>query len=198
MKLSKEELTHSALKEILNIGGGNAATSLSKLIKKTVRMDVPTFELMEYVEVYNNILEDDKEVKVVIMNLVGDEGAFLYVISPDSAKELANLMYPKEVEVNDELIDSAITELGNILINSFLNAMMRVIDVNLITSVPVLWHDYFGSILSTVYLEEGIYDSTIIIMHNEYWSDDGKIDGSLFFIPTPDLMDTIVSKLKII
>lgn len=198
MKLAKDELTSSALKEILNLGGANAATSLSKLIKKTVKMDVPTLELMEYIEVYRNIMADDREVKVIVMKLLGDEGAFLYVITPESAVELAHLMYPDEVEIDDYLVDSAMKELGNILVNSFLNAVMKVMDMNLITSVPVLRQDYFGSILSSVYLEEGIFDSTIFIMHNEFWSENEKIDGSLFFIPTPDLTDSIIMNINII
>lgn len=156
MNLAKDELTSSALKEILNLGGANAATSLSQLIKKPVRMDVPTLELMEYIQVYQQILADDKEVKVIILKLIGGEGAFLYVISPENAVELAHLMFPGSTEITPYLINSAMEELGNILVNSFLNAVMRVIDLNLITSVPLLRHDYFGSILSSVYLEEGI------------------------------------------
>ena len=196
MRLGKDELTSSALKEILNLGGANAATSLSRLIKKPVRMDVPTLELMEYIQVYQQILADDKEVKVVILKLIGDEGAFLYVISPENAVELAEMMYPDSTEITPYLIDSAMEELGNILVNSFLNAIMRVVNVNLITSVPLLRQDYFGSILSSVYLEEGIYDSTIFIMHNEFWSENEKIDGKLFFIPTPELMDDVIENLN--
>lgn len=196
MRLAKDELTSSALKEILNLGGANAATSLSRLIKKPVRMDVPTLELMEYIQVYQQILADDKEVKVVILKLIGDEGAFLYVISPENAVELAEMMYPDSTEITPYLIDSAMEELGNILVNSFLNAIMRVVNVNFITSVPLLRQDYFGSILSSVYLEEGIYDSTIFIMHNEFWSENEKIDGKLFFIPTPELMDDVIENLN--
>lgn len=196
MKLAKDELNDSALKEILNLGGANAATSLSKLIKKEVKMDVPTLELMEYVQVYQDILADDQEVKVIVLKLVGNEGAFLYVITPESAAELARLMYHEEVNITEYLINSAMEELGNILVNSFLNAVMRVIDLNLITSVPSLRQDYFGSILSSVYLEEGIFDSTIFIMHNEFWSDNEKIDGKLFFIPTPKLMDDVILNLN--
>lgn len=195
MKLAKDELNDSALKEILNLGGANAATSLSKLIRKTVRMDVPTLELMEYVQVYEEILADDKEVKVVIVNLVGDEGAFLYVITPENAEELARQMYHDEIEITEYLINSAMKELGNILVNSFLNAIMRVTHLSLISSVPSYRQDFFGSILSSVYLEEGIYDSTIFIMHNEFWSDNEKIDGKLFFIPTPELMDQVILNL---
>ena len=196
MRIAKDELTSSALKEILNLGGANAATSLSQLIKKPVRMDVPTLELMEYIQVYQQILAEDKEVKVVILKLIGDEGAFLYVISPENAVELAEMMYPDSTEITPYLIDSAMEELGNILVNSFLNAIMRVVNVNLITSVPLLRQDYFGSILSSVYLEEGIYDSTIFIMHNEFWSENEKIDGKLFFIPTPELMDDVIENLN--
>lgn len=196
MKLAKDEMTSSALKEILNLGGANAATSLSQLIKKPVRMDVPTLELMEYIQVYQQILADDKEVKVIILKLIGGEGAFLYVVSPENAVELAHLMYPDSTEITPYLINSAMEELGNILVNSFLNAVMRVIDLNLITSVPLLRQDYFGSILSSVYLEEGIYDSTIVIMHNEFWSENEKIDGKLFFIPTPELMDDVIENLN--
>ena len=196
MRLAKDELTSSALKEILNLGGANAATSLSRLIKKPVRMDVPTLELMEYIQVYQQILAEDKEVKVVILKLIGDEGAFLYVISPENAVELAEMMYPDSTEITPYLIDSAMEELGNILVNSFLNAIMRVVNVNFITSVPLLRQDYFGSILSSVYLEEGIYDSTIFIMHNEFWSENEKIDGKLFFIPTPELMDDVIENLN--
>ena len=196
MRLAKDELMSSALKEILNLGGANAATSLSRLIKKPVRMDVPTLELMEYIQVYQRILADDQEVKVVILKLIGDEGAFLYVISPDNAIELAEMMYPDSTEITPYLIDSAMEELGNILVNSFLNAIMRVVNVNLITSVPFLQQDYFGSILSSVYLEEGVYDSTIFIMHNEFWSENEKIDGKLFFIPTPELMDDVIENLN--
>ena len=196
MRIAKDELTSSALKEILNLGGANAATSLSRLIKKPVRMDVPTLELMEYIQVYQQILAEDKEVKVVILKLIGDEGAFLYVISPENAVELAEMMYPDSTEITPYLIDSAMEELGNILVNSFLNAIMRVVNVNFITSVPLLRQDYFGSILSSVYLEEGIYDSTIFIMHNEFWSENEKIDGKLFFIPTPELMDDVIENLN--
>ncbi|PJH64246.1 chemotaxis protein CheC, partial [Salmonella enterica] len=50
-KFKHDTLTKSALKEIINIGGGNAATSLSKLIQQPVKMDVPTLEIMAYEEV---------------------------------------------------------------------------------------------------------------------------------------------------
>jgi len=197
MKLSKNELITSALKEIINVGGGNAATSLSKLIKKPVKMEVPTLELMEYEEVYQSILADDVVVKVVIMQLLGGEGSFLFVSSPEDAAELSKMMFQKDKNLTEELTDSAVKELINILVNSFLNASMQMVDMNLIASVPILSHDLFGSILSSLYLENGQYDSTIVIMQNEFWSEGEKIDGSLFFIPTPEFFEQLIGKISI-
>lgn len=197
MKLSKEELIKSALKEIINIGGGNAATSLSMLIKKPVKMDVPTLELMEYEEVYQSILADDKEVKVVIMQLLGGEGSFLFVTEPEDVEELSGLMFQEDMMITDDLADSAVKELVNILVNSFLNASMQIVEMNLIASVPMMAHDLFGSILSSIYLEHGQYNSTIVIMQNEFWSEGEKIDGSLFFIPTPEFFEQIIEKISI-
>ena len=196
MELSKDELIHSALKEIINIGGGNAATSLSQLIKHPVEMDVPTLELMDDEEVYQSILADDEDVKVVIMQLLNGEGSFLFVISPKEVEELARMMLDENVELTDELMDSALKELVNILVNSFLNASMKMLDMSMIATVPMLFHDLFGSILSTIYLEHGQYDSTIVIMQNEFWSKGNKIEGSLFFIPTPEFMDQLLEKIK--
>ena len=197
MKLSKDELIKSALKEIISVGGGNAATSLSMLIKKPVKMDVPTLELMEYEEVYQSILADDKEVKVVIMQLLGGEGSFLFVTAPEDVEELSALMFQEDIIITDELADSAVKELVNILVNSFLNASMQMVEMNLIATVPMMAHDLFGSILSSIYLEHGQYDSTIVIMQNEFWSEGDKIDGSLFFIPTPEFFEQLIEKISI-
>lgn len=194
-RLTKDELVHSALQEVINIGGGNAATSLSRLIKKPVKMEVPTLELMEYEDVYQSIIADDEEVKVVIMQLLGGEGCFLFVVAPEDVHELSELMYPGKIEITEELANSAVKELVNILVNSFLNASMKMIEVELIASVPLLVHDLFGSVLSSIYLEQGQFDSRIVIMHNEFWSMGDKIDGSLFFIPTPEFIEQLVEKL---
>ena len=67
------------LKELVNIGGGNAATSISQLINKPVNMEVPTIEILDYNQVYEDIMAEDKVVNAVIMRMLGDaEGVFIY------------------------------------------------------------------------------------------------------------------------
>ena len=60
-------------KELINIGGGHAATSLSKLLQQPIDMRVPEVEILAYEDLYQQIMAEDKEVHVVISQI---EGAF--------------------------------------------------------------------------------------------------------------------------
>lgn len=195
--ISSEDYIQSALKEIVNIGGGNAATSLSQMINQRVRMDVPTVELMEYEEVFQTIHSEDTAVKVVLIQLIGGEGSFIFVAEPDHANELAKMMMATEGELSEELVDSAVTELVNILVNSFLNATMKLLDKNLIASVPVVTVDMFGSVLTSLYMEQSYFDSKIVIIKNEFWSMGEKIEGSLYFVPNQEFMEEIKEEILI-
>lgn len=195
MKITTEHFIHSTLKEVVNIGGGNAATSLSKLINQEVKMDVPTLELMEYEEVFKNIRPEEMAVKVVLIRLINGEGSFIFVTEPEDAEELAKMMFSEDIELSEELIDSAVKELVNILVNSFLNATMKILNIDLIASVPAVTLDMFGSVLTSLYMEQSHYDSKIIIIKNEFWSMGEKIEGSLYFVPNPEFIDKTVDEI---
>lgn len=186
-----------ALQEIINIGGGNAATSLSKLIERKVEMEVPTLEIMEYDQIYQKIRKEDEVVKAVLMNLVGDReyGVFLFVANPANAEKLAQMITPNGVELTNELIDSAVSEIVNILVHSFMTAIMKIIDIKMVSTVPIMAEDMFGSIISSVYMEQEQYDQQILIIKNEYYSLGHKIEGSLYFVPKPGVLELLLQQL---
>ncbi|WP_027108647.1 chemotaxis protein CheC [Lacticigenium naphthae] len=193
--MDQQAMRLDALQEIVNIGGGNAATSLSQLINKSVQMDIPTIEFMEYEKVYETICSEDEQVRAILMKLLGQEGVFLFVLSPDDAVKIADMVLPESVEASEELVDSANKELVNILVNSFLNALNKMLGVDLIASVPVAAQDMFGSILSSVYIEQEQYDSQIFIIKNEFYSDGNKIEGALYFVPKPGVLEKLFETL---
>lgn len=195
MTISTEYYIRSAVKEIVNIGGGNAATSLSTLINQPVRMDVPTLEMMEYEEVFKTIRAEDTAVKVVLIRLRNGEGSFIFVVEPEHADELAKMMISTDEEISEDLVDSAVTELANILVNSFLNATMKILNKNLTASVPVVTVDMFGSVLTSLYMEQSYFDSKIIIVKNEFWSMGKKIEGSLYFVPDQEFVEEVIKEI---
>ncbi|MFZ7120909.1 MAG: chemotaxis protein CheC [Eubacteriaceae bacterium] len=180
------------IKEFANVGGGNAATSISQMIDKPVNMSVPTIEIMNYVQVFEQIMPEDEKVIAVSMRMFGEaKGNFLFVCSEEKSMDLIKMMVSKSIEINEEIGYSAIKELTNILVTSYLNAISRMINVNLISSIPALAKDMFGAILSSAYIETDQYDENIMIIKNEFIQDGDKIESSLYFIPKPGVLSSL-------
>lgn len=187
-----------ALKEVINIGGGNAATSLSQLINKPVHMTVPTIEVMAYEDMFEQVMSEDTMIDAVLTKMFGQaEGVFLLVGLEEDMKHLASIILPENSETNPEMIDSALKELANILVNSFLNAVTKLLDINLLTSIPLLTRDMFGAIVSSVYMESGQYDDTILILKNEFYYMGERMEAALYFVPTPGVLDKLFSVLGV-
>lgn len=186
------------LKEIINIGGGHAATSLSQLIDKPVHMTVPVIEMMDYAAVFEQIMPEETVIKAIIVRMMGDaEGVFLFTVDQQSSKDLVTMMLPADTSYSEAMADSALQELVNILVNSFLNAVMKLMDRNLITSVPIMIEDMFGAIMSSAYMEQSQYDDSIMIIKNEFYYLGDRLESSLYFIPKPGIIEKMLKALTV-
>ncbi|WP_350468211.1 chemotaxis protein CheC, partial [Carnobacterium sp.] len=190
MKSNYSAMELDVLKEVINIGGGHAATSLSQLIEKPVQMTVPVIEMMEYADVYEQIMPEETVIKAIIIKMMGDaEGVFLFTVDQQVSETIVAMMLPENTTYSESMANSALQELVNILVNSFLNAVMKLMDANLITSVPIIIEDMFGAIMSSVYLEQSQYDDSIMIIKNEFYYLGDRLESSLYFVPKPGIIE---------
>ncbi|MBT2731843.1 chemotaxis protein CheC [Carnobacterium sp. ISL-102] len=186
------------LKEIINIGGGHAATSLSQLIDKPVHMTVPVIEMMPYKDVYEQIMPEETVIKAIVIKMMGDaEGVFLFTVDQQFSKDLVSMMLPDNTLYSEAMADSALQELVNILVNSFLNAVMKLMDRNLVTSVPLIIEDMFGAIMSSIYMEQNQYDDSIMIIKNEFYYLGDRLESSLYFVPKPGIIEKMLQVLTV-
>lgn len=187
------------IKELANVGGGNAATSISQLINKPVTMEVPTIKILNYSQVFEKIMSEDTMVHATMMRMLGDaEGIYLFVTRPEASEALVHMMLSDFInDENKELHDSALKELVNIVVSSYLNAVSKMVHVNLISSVPLLSEDMFGAILSSAYIESEQYDENIMIIKNEFLYQGERIESSLYFIPKPGVLKSLFTLLGI-
>ncbi|WP_301009655.1 chemotaxis protein CheC [Ligilactobacillus agilis] len=196
--MAYSEIELDGLKEIVNVGGGNAATSISQMINSRVDMDVPEVEVMAYDELYQKIIADDVEIHAVLSKIVGDiDGALLFVISDESGQKIAKMMLGSDDNPSNEIIASAVTELTNILFNSFLRAIGDMLQIQLIASLPISRYDFFGAIISSAYMAFDHYDEQILVIHNEFTYNNESLDASLFLIPGEGVLDKIFKALGI-
>ena len=195
MTNSYSEREVDVLKEVINIGGGHVATCLSKMFEKRVDMEVPVINHMIYEEVFEHFRPAEEVVKAVQVQICGDmDGQFLLVM--DEAG-IANLdeSYSEVLEGNDELARSAMLELANILVNQFLQAIAKLLEISVQSSVPHLAEDMFGSLLASAYLEESQYDDRVWIFKNQFLIKDQKWDADLFFVPKPGVFEDLINRL---
>ena len=79
-----------ALREIINIASGNAATALSQILKKRIDMDIPVVEVRKFQDVVDRLGEADEVVMATLLKVLGDvSGSVLLVVKEKNAKQIA-------------------------------------------------------------------------------------------------------------
>ena len=161
LKLEEINSIHfDVLKEIANIGAGNATTALSKLLDSKVDMHVPNIEFMEFKDLAEAIGGAENVVVGILLTLeTGIDGMMMFVLESDSAEKIVNsLMGRTSGSLNefDEMDLSALQEIGNIIAGSYLNALSQMTNLTLTPSVPYLSVDMAASILSVPAIQFGM------------------------------------------
>jgi chemotaxis protein CheC len=132
------------IRETVNIGAGNAATALSQLVGSAVTMDVPKAELVSIYELADRYTSPTKIVSAVYLRFEGEfSGNMLWIMSDDIAKELVRMLIAKDFgdlsqDQMDQIADSLLVEVGNIVLSSFLNAISAMINCPLPSSLQSL------------------------------------------------------------
>lgn len=193
------DLELDGLREVMNVGGGNAATSISQMVNSKIDMKVPGVDILSYEELYRRVMADDVEVHAFLSRILGDfKGALLFIISDAAADKLAGLMMGSDVTgVSREIKASAVSELTNIVSNSFLRAIGTMLDIQLVASIPSTLYDYFGAVISSAYMALDQYDEQVMVIRNEFLYMDDKLDASLFLIPEVGMLDKMFKSLGI-
>lgn len=192
---SKLEL--DALREIINIGGSHAATSLAELTGQRIEMNIPDIKILTYQQIFDDYIDANVEVYTIYNQIEHDlDGAFLLVVSHETSKLLVQLMLGRKPD-NQELAESALSELGNIIANSFLKAMGEMMGLQIQARLPIVVDDIFGAVLTSTYMALEQYDEQILVIRNEFKYAKQNLDASLFFIPKSGNLEKIFDTLEI-
>lgn len=185
-----------ALKEIGNIGSGNAATALSQMINKKVDMAVPQLDILEFSDMIKRVGNEDDFVVAVLLKVFGDApGNILFLIKQEEAERFSELMMFGMTEFNEELFVSIFQEIGNILGNSYLNAVTQISGLNMVTSVPAVAIDMLAAVMTSTFMEAEQYSDEILAIDTRFYIEDNEIAGNFFYVPKPGSLYIILNKL---
>ena len=199
-----------AIKEVGNIGTGNAATALSGLLSRMIHMEVPETELVSIYELAEHYGDPMQIVGAVfVRSLGGFQCSLIFIQNEEDAKLMVELLLKQQFgtfipvdEIPQDMTDSALTEVGNIVLSSFLNAINILLGTRHQISVPGVAHDMLSSILDVVASIYGQMGETALLVNTELSAEgleDGrKISGHIILIPDPDSLELLLRKLKVL
>ena len=189
------------LREIGNIGAGNATTALAQMLQRKIDMSVPTAELLEFKNLGETIGGEETVMAGVYVTVNGDiTGSMMFLLKKESARRLVNqLLFRSNEDIDpdadfDEMEMSAMKEIGNIMTGSYLNSMSDLTRLKIYPSVPDITIDMAGAILSVPAIEFGVLGDRILMIQTRFF-DEIEIDGYFILVPDIDSYHKILEAL---
>lgn len=188
-----------ALKEMGNIGAGNAATALSQLVSEIVDISVPSVRVIPLDDVSYVLGGPEKVVYVVYLEVLRNmEGTMLTIFSPESAAFLTDkLLNEKEVDMESDIARSALKEVGSILCGSYLSALSQVVSMNSVANVPALAYDMLGAMLNFILVEIGQIADEVFLIDVELYVSQTRLECSQLYLPKPNSLEEILNAIGI-
>jgi len=201
-KITMAELSDQyfdVLKEIGNIGAGNATTALAQLLGTRVDMSVPQVKLMEFKELGTTMGGEERIVAGIYLAVEGDiNGSIIFMMDIDSVNAvLESLMGMKVDDTSEgfnEIEQSALKELGNIITGAYLNSISTLTGLTIYPSVPDLAVDMAAAILSVPATEFGVFGDKMLLIQTDF-SNDIDFSGYFALVPDEDSYVRILSSL---
>lgn len=188
------------LKELGNIGSGNAATALATMISKRVDMNVPQVKILEFKDVPKILGGEETPVVGIYFEMTGEIiGNIMFVLSLESAKNLTNILFGRDNSSDemDEMDLSALSEIGNILASSYINSLSALTGLKLNVSVPSLSIDMAGAIISVTAIQFGYIADNVIFIETEFEEGNNAVSGNLFMIPKIESFGKLLKSLGV-
>lgn len=198
------EIQYDVLREIGNIGAGNATTALSQMLNQKMDMSVPKVALVPFNEISEIMGPEDQTVVGILLGFEGDIfGMMMFLFDTKSAHHLVNalMMQDRETGVDSgadfsEMEMSALKEIGNIVSGSYLTAISKLTNLKMISTIPEMTIDMIGALLSVPASEFGKYGDKLLLIQSQFGEMD-FVDGYFLMIPELESYDMLLDSLGV-
>ncbi|MFR8069369.1 MAG: chemotaxis protein CheC [Clostridium sp.] len=197
--LNLQEL--DVMREIGSIGTSHAATALSKLLNKETRITIPTVSILGYDDAVERIGTAEDVVAAALVKMEGDiEGLMLFLFDLDLANTILGRLLGKTwssfLEM-DDMARSALVEVGNIIICSYINSFAQLIHVDIRLSVPSSTINMLGGILMVPIAEYGYETDRLMYCNADFVIEGKAFSDWLLMLPDIRSLNTIMERLGV-
>ncbi len=192
------EAQQDLLKELANIGVGNAVTALSSMMQdRRIDMAVPIVKVAPLQDVPDTF--GDPESMVAATFCEARSPAFglvvVFILPIEAARNVIAEIMPDHSPDIGEMERSLLMELGNIITGSYLNALSFMTGLTFNATPPKLGIDMAGAVLGTVIAETTTVDDQLILLQAELNVENQGINGSVLILPDSGSLITLFEQL---
>jgi chemotaxis protein CheC len=188
-------------RELENIGAGHAATALSMLLSHAVSIRVPCAKVCNYTEICDILHGPENVVAGLLVGISEDiKGFILLVLDEKDALKLTRTVVG---DITDNMSDqereeinmSALKEVANILIGSYLSAISEMTGLTIDASVPDLVFDMAGAVMNLLAVAYGEFGDQVLFMETEFCDQEESLLGHFFLVPDVESYKTLTEKM---
>ena len=194
-----DELSRDFLKELGNIGTGNAVTSLSHMLMEPVDIEVPGLQIMKYQDCCSLLRSAEELMTGIMVGVNGDvKGVFLFLLDETfTMAVLDNVLGVEERNLLslNEMERSLICEMGNIMCGSYIGALSAVLDLKMDVTVPALSVDMGLALLSAPVTHYLRLSEDILVIDNLFRLGGKAFTGRILFLPEPEALERMLRRL---
>jgi chemotaxis protein CheC len=194
------DMYFDVLKELGNIGAGNATSAIANMLGMKIDMNVPDIRLMEVSKLPMAIGAEEDTIVGIFLEVENDiEGSMMFLLDIPSARYLVNKLMMTDAPPEkpfDEMELSALKEIGNIIAGSYLSALSTLTGLSIAPSVPYIAVDMAASILSVPAIEFGQFGDNALLIQTCIASE-VAINGYFILMPEQGSYEKILTALGI-
>lgn len=197
--LNLNEIEMDALREVGNVGVGNAATALSKMINRKIDINIPSTEFIPIQKFSEKMGGAETVVTAIYLNISGDLGGeTIFLFKDEEARRLVDLMMMQEVGTTKEMGEmeiSAFKEMSNIFTGSYLNSLANMIGLKIFPGVPNVATDMLQALVDRVLITVGNYANKILCVSTKISMENVNITGDFVLMFDDQSLKKILEEL---
>lgn len=195
------ELQLDVMREIGNIGAGNACTALSVLLGTMIDMSVPRVQLLGYESTTELLGGKDNVVIGLQIEINGDlDGMMLHVVEKRFAERIINTFYAKEIEniANlDEMDSSVLNEMANITSGAYANSIATLTNLFVNIGTPNQVPGRVSEIMQIPLREFVQPGEQVLVVDEEFMIGDEHISSNMILALESDSLEKLFARLGV-
>ncbi len=188
------------LREIGNIGAGNAATALATILDEKVEISLPRVRITDFDTAINALGGAETMTVGVLVNFDGEaHGMIMFLLNMEDAKAIMSILIQEDEEGESsqlsELKLSAIKEIGNILGSSYINSISQLTGLKIHISIPYIAIDMAGALMSVPIIEFGSIGDKVMFIEEVFSAEENNLSSNIIMFAEIETLKTIMERL---